>query len=93
MTKKVMTQEEFIDFMNDFIDSIDEKERPYLAENICFNAAVWGADTDHGSFGILEMAKHELHKEFDSQLNEMIGDHYDKEIETALKEEVKKQGS
>lgn len=90
MGKKLKTEEGILDLLTDFIDSLPKEEKPYFAKDVCFMAALYGGDTDIESIGVIECARHELNKEFDRQLNEMIADEIKKEIEDSVKEEIAK---
>lgn len=92
MGKKVKTQEDVIDEITDFIETLPEEERAYFAKDVCFNAALYGGNTDIESVGIIESAKRELQVAYDKHFNEMIGEALDKEVEEGLKAELKKQG-
>ena len=49
--------EKFIDGMIEFIKKLDDKDRAFIAEEICFNAALYGGYNYYEGIGILDEAK------------------------------------
>lgn len=86
MKNKEKKIDAFVDKMIDLFDELTDEDRRYAADQLCFNAALYGGDTGCESIGILECVKHDLFRSFD---NEDIATKLDKEISDALKEEIK----
>ena len=81
ITKMKEKTEEFIDGMIEFFKGLEEDERACFAEDVCFNAALFGGFNYYESLGILDKAKAQLRE----AENNLICDECREKEETKLK--------